>query len=174
MRPTLALIALLTAGSCRQNPPSEPSSGSHQAVQPGQARADAAPQVQGPAVVIHTRGGGRVPVSVEVARNDATRMRGLMFRRDMEDGHGMIFVFREPNHQTFWMHNTLIPLDMIFIRADRTILGIVRNATPETDDPRDVPGDSQYVLEVNGGWCQRHNVMDGDRVDFVDVPPALD
>jgi uncharacterized membrane protein (UPF0127 family) len=92
----------------------------------------------------------------------------------MEDDHGMIFVFRESNHNTFWMHNTLIPLDMIFIREDKTILGIVRNATPETDDGRSVPGDSLYVLEVNGGWCQRHNVNDGDRVDFVDIGPAVD
>ncbi len=171
MRFSIALIGALLAGSCRQSPPAEPAAGRGRTAPDARA---AQPAVQGPAVVIHTRGNGRVAVSVEVARTDATRMRGLMFRRDMEDDHGMIFVFRESNHNTFWMHNTLIPLDMIFIREDKTILGIVRNATPETDDGRSVPGDSLYVLEVNGGWCQRHNVNDGDRVDFVDIGPAVD
>jgi uncharacterized membrane protein (UPF0127 family) len=170
VRSTLSLIAVLMAGSCRQTAPSEPASGHA----PGAAEAPARPRVEGPAVVIHTRGNVERVVHVEVARTDATRMRGLMFRRDMEDDHGMIFVFRDPAHQTFWMHNTLIPLDMIFIRADRTILGVVRNATPETDDPRDVPGDSQYVLEVNGGWCQRNNVNAGDRVELLDVGPPVD
>ena len=113
-------------------------------------------------------------IEAEVVNTQETRMRGLMFRREMEDDHGMIFVFRDPAHQTFWMHNTLIPLDMIFIKPDRTILGIVRNATPETDDPRDVPGDSLYVLEVNGGWCQRNGVNAGDRVELLDVGPAAD
>ncbi len=160
----------MLAGSCRQNAPTEPASGtSHEP-----AQAPARPRVEGPAVVIHTRGNAERTVHVEVARTDATRMRGLMFRREMEDDHGMIFVFRDPAHQTFWMHNTLIPLDMIFIKPDRTILGIVRNATPETDDPRDVPGDSLYVLEVNGGWCQRNGVNAGDRVELLDVGPAAD
>ncbi len=156
---------MLLAGSCRQSAPSEPAT---------RVESPSRPRIDGPAVVIHTRDNSERTVHVEVARNDATRMRGLMFRREMADDHGMIFVFHEAAHQTFWMHNTLIPLDMIFIRPDRTILGIVRNATPETDDPRDVPGDSQYVLEVNGGWCQRNNVNAGDRLELIDVGPSLD
>ena len=86
-----------------------------------------------------------MPVQVEVARSDAQRMRGLMFRRELSESAGMIFLFPSATHQTFWMRNTLIPLDMIFIKPDRTILGVYRNAVPETDDPRDVPGESQYV-----------------------------
>jgi uncharacterized protein len=170
VRSTLSLIAVLLAGSCRQTAPNEPATGASQEA----SNAPARPRVEGPAVVIHTRANVEKVVHVEVARTDATRMHGLMFRRDMAEDHGMIFVFRDPAHQTFWMHNTLIPLDMIFIRPDRTILGIVRNATPETDDPRDVPGDSQYVLEVNGGWCQRNNVNAGDRLELVDIGPSVD
>lgn len=164
-------MALLAAGSCRQTAAPEVAPEPRAPQAPQTART--APQAQGPAVVIHTRG-GPVTVGVEVARTDAQRMRGLMYRRDMPEDRGMIFMFREPSHQVFWMHNTLLPLDMIFIRPDRTILGVVRNATPETDDQRQVPGDSQYVLEVNGGWCARHGVADGDRVEFVDVPPAME
>ncbi len=166
MRRSVALLALLALTACRQGAPTEPASRT--------APRDDRPAVDGPAVVITTASGQRHVVQVEVARNDATRMRGLMFRRDMADDHGMIFVFRDPTHNTFWMHNTLIPLDMLFLRADRTVLGIVHSATPETDDPRSVPGDSQYVLEVNGGWCRRHNVNANDRVELIGVGPALD
>lgn len=128
---------------------------------------------RGPTATIQTQR-GPVHVQLEVARTPAVRERGLMFRRDMADDHGMIFVFPRPEHQVFWMHNTLIPLDMIFIRADRTILGIVKNATPETDDPREVPGESMYVLEVNGGWCDRHGVADGQRVELTGVAPVME
>lgn len=163
------IVCLALAAACRRQPsPPELSS----ETPPAQDAAPARPAVQGPAIVLHTRGGQRVPVQVEVARTDAQRMRGLMFRREMAESAGMIFLFPGESHQTFWMRNTLIPLDMIFIKADRTILGIYRNAVPETDDPRDVPGESQYVLEVNGGFCQRHNVNAGDRAEFVDIPPA--
>lgn len=131
-----------------------------------------APARTGPAVRVLTQSGGPVDIGVEVVREPRTRERGLMFRRDMDEMHGMIFVFPRPDHQVFWMHNTILPLDMIFIRADRTILGIVKNATPETDDPREVPGDALYVLEVNGGFADRHHLSAGDRVELTDVPPA--
>ncbi|MFO0605934.1 MAG: DUF192 domain-containing protein [Polyangiales bacterium] len=165
MRPHWIVLAALVA-SCRQQP-APPEISSEPPPRPQQAA------IVGPAVVLHTRGGARVPVQVEVARTDPQRMRGLMYRREMAETAGMIFLFPGESHQTFWMRNTLIPLDMIFIKADRTILGIYRNAVPETDDPREVPGDSQYVLEVNGGFCQRHNVNAGDRVEFVDIPAPL-
>lgn len=129
--------------------------------------------VRGPTATIETQH-GPVTVELEVARTPAVRERGLMFRREMADNHGMLFVFPRAEHQVFWMHNTLIPLDMIFIRADRTILGIVKNATPETDDPREVPGDSMYVLEMNGGWCDRHNVAAGQRIAFSGVAPVME
>jgi len=68
------------------------------------------------------------------------------------------------------MHNTYIPLDMIFIGTDRRIVGVVENATPQTDDPREVEGESQYVLEVNAGFARRHSLGPGTLVRFVDVP----
>lgn len=160
------LVALSLIASCRQ--PAQPAPSSPPAV------ADAGPQVQGPAVILHPQGRPAVTVRVEVARTPAVRERGLMFRREMAPNSGMIFVFPRPEHQVFWMHNTLIPLDMVYIRADRTVLGIVKNATPETDDPREVPGDSSFVLEVNGGQCDRWGLRAGDTVDLVGVPPAFE
>ncbi len=172
---TVILAGLLALGSCRSSAPAEPS----RALQPEGARDNvpgqrpAAPQ--GPAVVLHPSG-GRAPltVSVEVARTPSVRERGLMYRREMAEDHGMIFVFKNPDHQVFWMHNTFIPLDMVFIRADRTVLGIVENATPETDSPREVSGDSMYVLELSGGYARRHGLAAGDRVELVAIAPAVE
>lgn len=132
---------------------------------------DAAPH--GPQIpVTITTEAGDVTFQAEIADTPEERQLGLMHRTAMREKDGMIFLFAHEQQLAFWMRNTLIPLDMIFIKADRTILGIYRNAVPETDDPRDVPGESQYVLEVNGGFCQRHNVNAGDRAEFVDIPPA--
>lgn len=121
------------------------------------------------AVVLSPAGHDPVTVHVEVAADDETRQRGLMFRRHMADDAGMIFLFDEPEHQSFWMHNTYLPLDMIFIREDMSVLGVVENATPQTDDAREVPGESKYVLEVNAGFARRHGIGPGTQVRFDNV-----
>jgi uncharacterized protein len=89
----------------------------------------------------------------------------------MDEYAGMIFVFGAPAHQEFWMKNTFIPLDMIFADGAGKIIGIVRNAAPMTENNDSVPGDSQYVLEVNGGFCARHGVMPGDFLHFMGFVP---
>lgn len=124
--------------------------------------------------MLRTAGQPPVAVRVEVQRNEAERERGLMFRRELDEMAGMIFVFPQPAHQTFWMRNTYLPLDMIFIGADRRVLGVVRNATPMTDDGREVEGDSLYVLEVRAGFADRHHIDAGTQVELVNVPPALE
>ena len=83
----------------------------------------------------------------------------------------MLFLFEKPAQLMFWMKNTLIPLDMIFIGADRRIVGIVENAEPQTTTGRRVEGPSQYVLEINGGFAAKLGVTAGGEVDFRDVPP---
>jgi uncharacterized membrane protein (UPF0127 family) len=182
---SLIVFALVSFASCRRNSPSEPSStnaqqdpgrGSGSGTTPAGAAGnhEGLPPLTGPNVVFRPAGQPPVAVRVEVQRTEAEHARGLMYRRDLDEMAGMIFVFREPAHQTFWMRNTYLPLDMIFITADRHVLGVVRNATPMTDDPREVEGDSQYVLEVNAGWADRHHVGTGTPVEFVNVPPALE
>lgn len=115
---------------------------------------------------------GRDPivVNVEVVETPEARQRGLMYRKQLAPDAGMLFIFERPEHHSFWMHNTLIPLDMIFITADWTILGTVENATPLTDSPRFVTGDSQYVLEVNAGFARRHGLQAGTSLRYV---PAI-
>src|SRR5438067_1620125 len=90
-------------------------------------------------------------VRVEIARNDPDRARGLMFRRDLPADRGMIFVFPSSEEHVFWMHDTLLALDMIFIGEDRRVVGVVANATPQTDAPRSAGKPSRYVVEVSAG-----------------------
>lgn len=110
---------------------------------------------------------GTVTVQAEIADTPNERSRGLMFRETMEDGHGMIFLFPDEQQRSFWMKNTLIPLDMIFIRSDKTILGVVENAEPRTTTSRMVPGASQYVLEINGGRASELGIRAGQTVRFI-------
>jgi uncharacterized membrane protein (UPF0127 family) len=113
---------------------------------------------------------GEWVVRVEVAGNDADRARGLMFRRDLPPDHGMIFVFSSSEEHGFWMHNTLLSLDMIFLDEDRRVVGVVANATPQTDTPRTVGKPSRYVIEVAAGEAAAHAIGPGTQVAFVDVP----
>lgn len=127
-------------------------------------------QKEEPQVILLPPGKNSVTVSVEVASNPETRQRGLMFREQLAPDEGMLFLFEEPQHLTFWMHNTYLPLDMIFINSNLTVIGVVENAAPLTDDSRSAPGLSQYVLEVNATFARRYGVGAGTRVKFIGVP----
>ncbi len=120
-------------------------------------------------VVIETTSGARHTVLVEVVRTDAERAKGLMHRRELAPDAGMLFLFEETAAHPFWMKNTLIPLDMIFIGEDGRVAGIVARAVPGDLSPRSAGGPSRYVLEVNGGWAEAHGVGAGDRVRFENV-----
>lgn len=122
-----------------------------------------------PSVMLFPEGRQPVRVWVEIARTDAERARGLMWRRELADDAGMLFLFEQEELQSFWMKNTLIPLDMIFIRGDLTVAGIVENAAPLSLESRSVGVPSKYVLEVNGGWARRHGVEAGTPVVLLGV-----
>jgi uncharacterized protein len=127
--------------------------------------------VDAPTVILHAGTNSRtVPVHVELARTDAERSRGLMFRNRLEPQEGMLFLFPEASPLSFWMKNTLIPLDMIFISADRQIVGIVENAEPGTLSSRQVDGLSKYVLEIGGGLSAKLGIQAGAAVDLSGVP----
>lgn len=115
---------------------------------------------------------GPVDVAVEVVDTDETRARGLMYRSVLADGAGMLFVFDEESEHPFWMKNTLIPLDMIFIAGDGTIAGIHENAHPLSLDSITVGKPSRWVLEVPGGWSAKHGMKAGDRVELLGVGHA--
>lgn len=116
-------------------------------------------------------GSGRnVPFRVELARTDPEREKGLMYRERMDADAGMLFIFERPGPLTFWMKNTFIPLDMIFIGADHHIVGVVENAEPRTLSARRVDGLSEYVLEINGGLSAKLGIHAGEAVSFSGVP----
>ena len=104
------------------------------------------------------------PFSVELAANDAERARGLMFRKSLPEGQGMLFDFKRESPVSFWMHNTYISLDMIFIAGDGRIVHIVENAKPESDDLIPSGGPVRAVLEVIAGTAQKLDIAPGDRV----------
>ncbi len=95
-----------------------------------------------------------------------------MYRKHLDDDAGMIFVFKGAAPRNFWMHNTVIPLDMIFADSSGRVIGIVANAEPFSDKLLGVDGDSAYVLEVNGGFCAKNGIKAGDRLDFRDLRRA--
>jgi len=110
---------------------------------------------------------------LEVARTDAQREHGLMFRQSMDPGRGMLFVFDGDAPRSFWMKNTYIPLDMIFASSDGIVVGIVENAAPLTLDERrcDVP--ARFVIELNAFQAARHGVKVGSLVVFDPVLERL-
>jgi uncharacterized membrane protein (UPF0127 family) len=119
-----------------------------------------------PQVSIETREGRAITFGVEIADTAAKRELGLQYRRDLPADRGMIFLFTHEADQTFWMKNTPIALDMIFINAQRQIVGIAEEATPFSLDPRSVGRPSRFVLEINGGLSRRYGIKPGDSVRF--------
>ncbi|MGV6847216.1 MAG: DUF192 domain-containing protein [Marinibacterium sp.] len=112
--------------------------------------------------VVDLRGDwGQARFTVEVADDDAERSRGLMFRESMPRGAGMLFVFDHPQRVSFWMMNTLIPLDMIFADATGRVVKVHSNAIPGDTTP--IPGgDAVFaVLEINGGLAERYGITAG-------------
>lgn len=107
---------------------------------------------------------GTPRVEAELAITPHDIQKGLMYRRAMGDNQGMLFRLDERREHTFWMHNTCIPLDMLFVDDDGLVVGIVESAAPLTDSVRTVGCPSSYVLEVNAGWCRRHGVRAGQRL----------
>ncbi len=122
-----------------------------------------------PGVILEPPGHPPALVTVEVVSTPRQIQRGLMYRDYMPPDHGMLFLMREERVHSFWMHNTLIPLDMIFIGRDMTVAGVVAKAEPLTDTSRRVNARSYYVLEVNGGWAAAHHVEAGTPVRFRNV-----
>jgi uncharacterized membrane protein (UPF0127 family) len=112
----------------------------------------------------------KLPFHVELALTADEQNRGLMFRKTLAPDAGMLFVFDRQSVHNFWMKNTLIPLDMLFIAADRRIVGIVANAEPQTETARTVGTPSQYVLEIGGGLSGKLGIRTGQTVEFEGVP----
>jgi uncharacterized membrane protein (UPF0127 family) len=151
-------------GRCVLETPAQPPP----AVAPGPARGcPADPEGGPPKVPLVTVGFpdlGPVAVDAELVRSEHDTQRGLMYRTSMPEEHGMLFDLRERDDHQFWMHNTCIPLDLLYIDEDGLLVGIVENAPTLDDTTRGVGCPSRWVLEVNAGWSRRHGVRAGQHV----------
>ncbi len=124
-----------------------------------------------PQVVLETAQ-GEVTVPVELARTQNEMARGLMYRHQLAEDAGMLFLYSVDADHSFWMKNTYIPLDMIFIDRDRVVAGMVENTEPLTLSSRRIGKPSRYVLEVNAGFARRHGITSGTRVHFLGIADA--
>ncbi len=113
-----------------------------------------------------TGSGRETPIDIEVADAPEEKQLGLMFRTDLPDGQGMLFPYDSPREVTMWMHNTYIPLDMVFIRADGTVHRIERRAEPLSDRIINSKGKVKAVLELAGGAAERMGLKQGDHVRY--------
>jgi hypothetical protein len=115
-----------------------------------------------PHYVTFTTNDSTVTLYVQEARTDVQQERGLMFVQNLPYNDGMIFIFPAQEVQSFWMKDTLIPLDNVFIDDNLTITAINANATPMDTTPYDAM--ARYVIEVNGDYCEQNNIIVGDHV----------
>jgi uncharacterized membrane protein (UPF0127 family) len=106
---------------------------------------------------------GMYRIQAEVASTDATRTRGLMFRKELAPNSGMLFVFEQPSMQCFWMRNTLLPLSIAFILDDGTITNIADMA-PMTENSHCSTAPVRYTLEMEQGWFEKHGITAGKKI----------
>ena len=106
-------------------------------------------------------------VYVELARSPAQLARGLMYRHSLPPNAGMLFVFADAQPRAFWMRHTPLPLDMIFIGANHTVVHIVEQTVPQSSRTYASAVPAQYVLEVNAGWVRRWQVGVGTQVGML-------
>ena len=121
-------------------------------------------------IVFQLGGHAEVHVAAELALDEPSRARGLMDRRSLASGAGMVFVFPDASPHKFWMHNTYIPLAMIFVGNDRRVVYVEDSAEPLTENPRGPDTPTQFVVEVPGGWARSHGIEPGTSVRFTGVP----
>jgi uncharacterized membrane protein (UPF0127 family) len=127
-----------------------------------------------PQVIIHTAKNTLIHVSVEIANTEEKRQFGLMYRQELPEFHGMLFLFPYEGKLSFWMKNTPLPLDILFINRARTIVGIAQNTIPFSENLLPSQQPAQFVLEVRGGFCQRYGIAIGDQIELPkNLPPFL-
>jgi uncharacterized membrane protein (UPF0127 family) len=159
LRPCLAFLAaaaLAGAVACGLPAQSQPA--------PRQALPAEQPQsLPTERLTVHTSR-GPATFRVQLALDDATREKGLMFVRAMPDDAGMIFDFHQPQPVSFWMKNTFIPLDLLFVAPDGRILTVASRARPHDESLIPSGGPIRAVIEINGGLAEKLGIQPGDRV----------
>lgn len=105
-------------------------------------------------------------IDIEIADNPYEHQTGLMYRTAMENTQGMLFIYEDEQPRSFFMKNTTISLDLLFINNDKIIISSIENAAPMSEESLLSKGPAQYVLELNAGMIDLWNLQDGDRIQF--------
>jgi uncharacterized membrane protein (UPF0127 family) len=105
-------------------------------------------------------------IDIEVAENDDERMQGLMYRKSMDDNKGMLFIFQREEPQSFWMKNTIMSLDIIYVNSKKEIVKIFKNTVPFSEKSLPSEKPATYVVEVAAGYTDRYGIKDGDLINF--------
>jgi len=136
---------------------------------PSMAPARAAPTES---LIVHA-GGSAYRFDIELATTPDQRERGLMYRKSLGANAGMLFMYPDEEPVAFWMKNTLIPLDMLFIKADGQIVHVARNAVPLDETPIASGQPVRAVLEINGGAADALGIKEGDTVEYKGAAGSL-
>lgn len=121
---------------------------------------------QGELTFVNSKGKEISKINIEIADTDRKRMQGLMYRKSMEENNGMLFVFPVSELQSFWMKNTIISLDIMFVNENKEIVKIHKNTRPYSEESLPSGKKSMYVVEVVGGYSDRHGIKEGDKIEF--------
>jgi uncharacterized protein len=156
----MTLFLVVALASCQKEKPAPK-------VDPGKGNAMAEPafRKEGELEFI-TAGGAKHKIDIEIADTPADRSFGMMHRKRNEMNHGMLFIFEMEGPQAFWMKNTFIPLDIIYVDSQMRIVSIVENAQPLSERSLPSEGNAQYVVEVNAGFCQQNGIRPGDAISY--------
>lgn len=123
-------------------------------------------------IVKFTTSSGEHTLKLEIVEDEPSMARGLMMRRLIQKGWGMLFIYPDEGKRSFWMHNTFIPLDMVFIRADGSVSNVTPNAEPLNDIPRYMSTDRvKYVLEIAAGSAQEYGIESGSKFEMPIIRP---
>jgi uncharacterized membrane protein (UPF0127 family) len=172
---TLATLGIVSLIACSRAPAHGDDRGPMKSNGPGPTPASASggTVAQAPPAHVTLEGTtGPSTVTVEVVQSPGLVQRGLMYRKFLAPDAGMLFLMDDEDDHYFWMKNTLIPLDIVFIKSDKTVAGILENMQPHDTHSKGVGVPSLYVLEVNAGWTKAHGVSAGTRISFDGVEAA--
>jgi len=155
----VALVALLTRHSNKGVPPSGTSTN-----QPTTVTTAYEFHKEGQLRFLSANQGLKTTIDIEIARNESERELGLMYREKMAENQGMFFIFDDAEARSFWMKNTLISLDMIFVNDKDQIITIHKHTIPLSEGSYTSTGPAKYAIEVKAGFTDRHKILVGDRI----------
>jgi hypothetical protein len=169
----LAIAIVVLAAACSRGPARGEDLGSVAVQQSNGSSTGTGATVTAPTAKVYLEGTtGTKTIVVEVVQSPGLVQKGLMYRKYMAPDAGMLFLMGDVDDHHFWMQNTLIPLDIMFITADLQVAGILENMKPLDTTSKGVGKPSLYVLEVNGGYSKVNGIAAGTKVRFEGVEAA--